>query len=85
MNPHRIALAVAADQPGPKISRHIFGQFAEHLGSCVYPSIWVGEDSPIPNVRGIRRDVVDALRAIRMPNIRWPGGCFADAYHWGSR
>jgi len=82
MNPHRIALAVAADQPGPKISRHIFGQFAEHLGSCVYPSIWVGEDSPIPNVRGIRRDVVDALRAIRMPNIRWPGGCFADAYHW---
>ncbi|MDB6095098.1 MAG: alpha-N-arabinofuranosidase [Verrucomicrobia bacterium] len=82
MKSSRIALTVSADQPGPKISRHIFGQFAEHLGACVYDSIWVGADSPIPNVRGIRRDVVDALREIRMPNIRWPGGCFADSYHW---
>ncbi len=82
MQPSRLALSVAVDQPGPKISRHIFGQFAEHLGTCVYDSIWVGEDSSIPHVRGIRRDVVEALREIRMPNIRWPGGCFADAYHW---
>ena len=82
MNPDRIALTVAADQPGPKISRHIFGQFAEHLGRCVYEGIWVGEESPIPNVRGIRSDVLAALRAIRVPNLRWPGGCFADAYHW---
>jgi len=72
MNPDRIALTVAADQPGPKISRHIFGQFAEHLGRCVYEGIWVGEDSPIPNVRGIRSDVVAALRAIKVPNLRWP-------------
>ncbi|MBP6507251.1 MAG: alpha-N-arabinofuranosidase [Opitutaceae bacterium] len=82
MSQGRIALTVAVDQSGPKISRHIFGQFAEHLGGCVYDSIWVGEDSPIPNVRGIRTDVVNALREIKMPNIRWPGGCFADAYHW---
>lgn len=82
MNPDRIVLSVAADQPGPKISRHIFGQFAEHLGRCVYEGIWVGEDSPIPNVRGLRSDVVAALRAIKVPNLRWPGGCFADAYHW---
>ncbi|HRI81773.1 MAG TPA: alpha-L-arabinofuranosidase C-terminal domain-containing protein [Opitutaceae bacterium] len=82
MPPSPVKLTLAPDQPGPQISRHIFGQFAEHLGTCVYDSIWVGEDSPIPNVRGIRSDVVSALREIRMPNIRWPGGCFADAYHW---
>ena len=82
MKPNCLVLTVAADQPGPKISRHLFGQFAEHLGTCVYDSIWVGEGSPIPHVRGLRRDVVDALREIRMPNLRWPGGCFADAYHW---
>ena len=73
MPSHRIVLTVAADQPGPGISRHLFGQFAEHLGTCVYDSIWVGEDSSIPHVRGIRQGVVDALREIRMPNIRWPG------------
>jgi len=77
-----LTLHVAAEQPGPQISRHLFGQFAEHLGGCVYDGLWVGEDSPIPNIRGLRRDAVEALREIRMPNIRWPGGCFADAYHW---
>ncbi len=82
MNASRIALAVAADQPGLKISRHLFGQFAEHLGSCIYDGLWVGEDSAIPHVRGVRRDAIAALREIRMPNLRWPGGCFADAYHW---
>jgi alpha-N-arabinofuranosidase len=64
------------------ISRHIYGHFAEHLGRCIYDGIWVGEDSPIPNVRGIRQDIVEALRHIRVPNLRWPGGCFADNYDW---
>ena len=82
MPPNKIVLNVETDQPGPVISRHLFGQFAEHLGGCVYDGIWVGEDSPIPNIRGLRRDAIEALREMRMPNIRWPGGCFADAYHW---
>jgi alpha-N-arabinofuranosidase len=68
--------------PGATIDRDIFGQFAEHLGTGIYGGVWVGPDSPIPNVRGIRSDVVAALRAIRVPNVRWPGGCFADEYHW---
>ncbi|MCL2479683.1 MAG: alpha-N-arabinofuranosidase [Treponema sp.] len=71
--------AVAADT---RISRHIYGHFSEHLGHCIYGGYWVGPDSPIPNVRGIRRDVVAALKKIRIPNLRWPGGCFADEYHW---
>lgn len=65
-----------------KISKYIYGQFAEHLGRCVYEGVWVGEESNIPNVKGIRQDVVEALRAIQVPVIRWPGGCFADEYHW---
>jgi alpha-N-arabinofuranosidase len=64
------------------ISKHIYGQFAEHLGRCIYEGLWVGENSPIPNTRGIRNDVVAALKEIRVPAIRWPGGCFADEYHW---
>ena len=76
------SLTMRADQAGPVISRDIFGQFAEHLGEGVYGGVWVGKDSPIPNVRGIRKDVVQALRAIKVPNVRWPGGCFADEYHW---
>jgi alpha-L-arabinofuranosidase len=71
-----------AETPGPVISRHIYGQFAEHLGRSVYEGIWVGPNSPIPNTRGIRNDVVAALKAIKVPVIRWPGGCFADEYHW---
>lgn len=69
-------------KPGPRIERAIFGQFAEHLGTGIYGGIWVGPHSSIPNVRGIRSDVVAALRAIHVPNVRWPGGCFADEYHW---
>src|SRR5512138_782060 len=65
-----------------KIDRNIYGHFSEHLGRCVYEGYWVGTDSPIPNVRGIRRDVVEALRRIHVPVMRWPGGCFADEYHW---
>ncbi len=78
----RIELAVDASKPGAAINRNIFGQFAEHLGRGVYEGIWVGPDSPIPNTRGIRNDVVAALKALRVPNVRWPGGCFADEYHW---
>lgn len=65
-----------------RISRHIYGHFAEHLGRCIYDGFWVGEESTIPNLRGIRLDIVDALRALDIPNLRWPGGCFADTYHW---
>ncbi len=77
-----IQLKVDTSAPGAKIDRHIFGQFAEHLGSGVYGGIWVGKDSPIPNTRGIRNDVVAALKAIKVPDVRWPGGCYADNYHW---
>jgi alpha-N-arabinofuranosidase len=80
--PSPVAVSIAADAPGPRIERDIFGQFAEHLGTGIYGGIWVGPGSPIPNVRGIRSDVVAALRALRVPNVRWPGGCFADEYHW---
>src|SRR5438876_3200444 len=75
-------LVIHADQPGPTISKNIYGQFSEHLGHCIYEGIWVGEESPIPNTRGIRNDVVAALKALKVPVLRWPGGCFADEYHW---
>jgi alpha-L-arabinofuranosidase len=77
-----VRIAVDVTKPGPTINRHIFGQFAEHLGRGIYEGVWVGPDSPIPNTRGIRNDVVAALKALRVPNVRWPGGCFADEYHW---
>jgi alpha-N-arabinofuranosidase len=64
------------------IDRHIYGHFAEHLGRCIYGGFWVGEGSRIANVRGIRSDVVEALKSMGIPNLRWPGGCFADEYHW---
>ena len=64
------------------INPNIYGHFAEHLGRCIYEGVWVGEDSSIPNTGGIRDDVVKALRRIKPPVIRWPGGCFADDYHW---
>jgi alpha-N-arabinofuranosidase len=75
-------LTVNADQGEHTISKHIYGHFAEHLGHCIYGGFWVGEDSSIPNTRGIRNDVVKALKEISIPNLRWPGGCFADEYHW---
>ncbi len=78
----QIALSVDASKAGAKIDRNIFGQFAEHLGHGVYEGIWVGPGSAIPNTRGIRNDVVTALKALKVPNVRWPGGCFADEYHW---
>jgi alpha-N-arabinofuranosidase len=78
----KVELSVDASKSGAKIDRNIFGQFAEHLGHGVYEGIWVGPSSPIPNTRGIRNDVVAALKALKVPNVRWPGGCFADEYHW---
>lgn len=75
-------LTVNADQGKNTISKHIYGHFSEHLGYCIYGGYWVGENSPIPNTRGIRKDVVKALKDIQIPNLRWPGGCFADEYHW---
>jgi alpha-N-arabinofuranosidase len=78
----KVELSVDASKAGAKINRNIFGQFAEHLGHGVYEGIWVGPDSKIPNTRGIRNDVVAALKALKVPNVRWPGGCFADEYHW---
>jgi alpha-L-arabinofuranosidase len=75
-------LIVNADQGKETISRDIYGHFSEHLGHCIYGGYWVGEGSTIPNTRGIRNDVVAALKNIGIPNLRWPGGCFADEYHW---
>ena len=75
-------LTIQTSQPADVIDRHIYGHFSEHLGRCIYGGLWVGEDSPIPNTRGIRNDVVAALREMGIPNLRWPGGCFADEYHW---
>jgi len=75
-------LTVNVDQGKTVISKHIYGHFAEHLGYGIYGGIWVGEKSSIPNTRGIRDDVVKALKDISIPNLRWPGGCFADEYHW---
>lgn len=75
-------MVVHVDRPGPVIHREIYGQFAEQLGRGIDEGIWVGPESAIPNVRGYRKDVVDALKAIHVPVIRWPGGCYADEYHW---
>jgi len=77
-----VVLTLDAGKPGATIDRHIFGQFAEHLGHGIYEGIWVGKGSKIPNTRGIRNDVVKALKALHVPDVRWPGGCFADEYHW---
>lgn len=75
-------VTVDLDRPGATISKHIYGHFAEHLGRCIYDGFWVGEDSPVPNRSGLRTDVIEALRELDIPNLRWPGGCFADRYHW---
>ena len=77
-----VKIQVKPTATGPEINRHIFGHFAEHLGRGIYEGIWVGPESTIPNTRGIRNDVVEALKVIKVPNVRWPGGCFADSYHW---
>src|SRR5262245_31197835 len=80
--PVEATLSVKAGEPSVKINKNIYGHFAEHLGRLIYEGIWVGEDSKIPNTRGIRNDVVAALKQLKVPVLRWPGGCFADEYHW---
>lgn len=77
-----VTVTVDNSKPGPPIDQNIFGQFSEHLGRGIYDGIWVGEGSSIPNIHGYRKDVVDALRKIHVPVLRWPGGCFADQYDW---
>lgn len=79
---YQVKINIDAAQSGPVIDKDVYGQFAEHLGHGIYEGIWVGEDSDIPNTRGFRNDVIEALRAIQVPVVRWPGGCFADEYHW---
>jgi len=64
------------------INKHIYGHFAEHLGRCIYGGLFVGEDSNISNTKGVRNDIIKALKELKVPNLRWPGGCFADTYHW---
>lgn len=75
-------IVVDANKQKTQINRNIYGHFSEHLGRCIYDGIFVGEDSSIPNTKGMRNDVVAALRQIKIPVLRWPGGCFADEYHW---
>lgn len=78
----RVKLSIQTSADGTQISKHIYGHFAEHLGRCIYEGFYVGEDSPIPNTEGVRNDIIDALKELNIPNLRWPGGCFADTYHW---
>jgi alpha-N-arabinofuranosidase len=75
-------ITLHADQSGPVINKNIYGQFSEHLGHCIYDGIWVGPDSPVPNTQGYSNAVLAALRDLHVPILRWPGGCFADEYHW---
>ena len=75
-------ITLHADQGKQIIPKEIYGQFAEHLGTCIYGGLWVGENSDIPNIKGYRTDVFNALKDLQVPVLRWPGGCFADEYHW---
>ena len=75
-------ITLHADQGKQIIPKEIYGQFAEHLGTCIYGGLWVGENSNIPNIKGYRTDVFNALKDLQVPVLRWPGGCFADEYHW---
>src|SRR5882757_4468524 len=75
-------IEITPQSAGPEISPHIYGHFIEHLGGVIYDGIWVGRSSPIANIDGIRKQFVDDMKRIGAPNFRWPGGCFADAYHW---
>src|SRR5690348_8124402 len=77
---NRTRLTVVLDSRVGKISRHVYGHFAEHLGGCVYDGMWVGPGSKVANIGGLRKDTIDCLKRIKAPMIRWPGGCFADEY-----
>ena len=75
-------ITINKDDNAPVINKHIYGHFAEHLGRCIYDGFFVGDNSEIPNTDGVRNDIVEALKNLQIPNLRWPGGCFADTYHW---
>jgi alpha-N-arabinofuranosidase len=77
-----VEIEIAPEKAGPVINPHLYGQFVEHLGGVIYDGIWVGRDSKVPNVDGIRKQFIDDMKRIGTPNLRWPGGCFADGYHW---
>ncbi len=77
-----VKLVIHPSKKQSQINKEIDGHFSEHLGRCIYEGLYVGEDSPIPNKNGMRTDVVEALKEIKVPVLRWPGGCFADEYHW---
>lgn len=77
-----VSITIHGDQGSHIIPKEIYGQFSEHLGSCIYSGLWVGEKSDIPNIKGYRADVFRALKELHIPVLRWPGGCFADEYHW---
>lgn len=78
----KVSAVINLDKPGAKIDRNIYGQFAEHLGRGIYEGIWVGPNSKIPNIKGYRTDVLNALKNIHVPVVRWPGGCFSEVYDW---
>ena len=78
----QVSLTVDTARPGAVINKNVYGQFAEHLGTGIYEGLWVGPESKIPNTKGWRKDVVGALKDLHVPLVRWPGGCFADEYHW---
>ena len=75
-------IAIKNDTDAPIINKNIYGHFAEHLGRCIYGGFFVGDTSKIPNTKGVRNDIIAALKDLKIPNLRWPGGCFADTYHW---
>ncbi len=76
-------IVIQTDDANITINKHIYGHFAEHLGRCIYGGFYVGEkNTTIPNTNGVRTDVIAALKKMKVPNLRWPGGCFADTYHW---
>ncbi len=79
---NNFTISLNPNESAPVIEPEIYGQFAEHLGNCIYGGIWVGEDSEIPNTNGYRNDVLNAFKELKIPVLRWPGGCFADEYHW---
>ena len=78
----KISMLINARDRISHINPEIYGHFSEHLGRCIYNGIYVGEGSSIPNTDGIRNDIIEAFRKIKLPVLRWPGGCFADEYHW---
>jgi alpha-N-arabinofuranosidase len=81
-DPTPATLTVLLDEPIGTINPRVYGQMTEHIGRVIYEGIWVGPDSKIPNVNGLRTDTIDALKRVKPSVIRWPGGCFADAYQW---